>query len=296
MGVFVAYAGARGYTLVDRVLYLPQAWTRDPACLQGVGLAPDTAFATKPQLARRMLARGLDAGLPAVWVTGDSVYGHAGDLRRLREDRGQASVLAVPRNEPVWRGWEQVPVKAIHATLAEENWQRRSAGATSKGQCGYAWPWVQVGTPRSADTTAPRVCSLWFRRSCTDPSRGTAYRVYAPRDTDWDTVVQVAGTCGCVESSFETAKGEVGLDAYEVRNATGGYWHMTLALWALALLAAVRADPRPQAWPAPGGARPGLGGLAASPPVGGPELPLPPPGRGCFLAVTAVILGSGPVH
>ncbi len=99
MGVFVAYAGARGYTLVDRALYLPQAWTRNPARLQG-GLTLDTTFAIQPQLARRMLARVLDAGLPAAWVTGDSVYGHAGDLRPLREDRGQAYVLAVPRNEP----------------------------------------------------------------------------------------------------------------------------------------------------------------------------------------------------
>ena len=64
MGVFLAYVGARGHTLLDRELYLPEAWTDGPARLQAVGLAPDTPFATKPQLARRMLERVLEAGPP----------------------------------------------------------------------------------------------------------------------------------------------------------------------------------------------------------------------------------------
>ena len=54
VGVFLAYAGPRGPALLDRELYLPEGWTREPARLQAVGLAPDTPFATKPQLARRM--------------------------------------------------------------------------------------------------------------------------------------------------------------------------------------------------------------------------------------------------
>ena len=244
IGVFVAYASPQGYTLVDRALYLPQAWTDDPARLQAVGLAPDTAFATKPQLAQTMLARVLDAGLPAAWVVGDSVYGHAAALRQVLEDREQAYVLAVPSHEKVWWGWEQVSVQAIHLSLAEADWQRCRAGHGRQGPRGYEWQWVRMGTPLSADRSAPRVRSLLFRRSCTDPTVWTAYRVYAARDTDLDTVVRVTGTRWSIESSFETAKGEVGLDEYEVRSAPGWYRHMTLALWAMALLAAVRAAPQ----------------------------------------------------
>ena len=77
VGVFLAYAGARGHTLLDRELYLPEAWTDDGARLQAVGLAPDTPFATKPQLAQRMLARVLEAEVPVAWVTGDTVYGRS---------------------------------------------------------------------------------------------------------------------------------------------------------------------------------------------------------------------------
>ena len=65
VGVFAAYVGSRGHALVDRELYLSKAWTNDPARLQAVGLASDTPLATKPELARRMLVRALDAGLPA---------------------------------------------------------------------------------------------------------------------------------------------------------------------------------------------------------------------------------------
>ena len=243
IGVFLAFAGARGAVLVDRELYLPEAWTNDPARLQAAGLAPDTPLATKPERARRMLARALDAGLSLAWVTGDSVYGHSADLRRALEDRGQAYVLAVPGHEQVWWGWRQPAVSAIHAALAEGDWQRRSAGPGSKGERWYEWQWLrtEMAVVGDGDPPAPRVRSLLFRRSCTDPDDWTAYRVHAPRDTALDTVVRVAGTRGCIESGFEAAKQEVGLDEYEVRSATGWYRHMTLALWALALLAVVRA-------------------------------------------------------
>ena len=61
--VFLAYAGARGYTLLDAELFLPKGWTREPARLQGVGLALDTPFATKPQLSQWLLARAQAAGV-----------------------------------------------------------------------------------------------------------------------------------------------------------------------------------------------------------------------------------------
>ena len=145
VGVYLAYAGARGTVLVDRALYLPKAWTTDPARLQAVGLAPDTPLATKPELAWRMLARAL-------------------------EDRAQAYVLAaVAGHEKVWWGWRQPAVSAIHATLAEADWRHRSAEAGSKGERWYEWQWVRREVVGEANPPAPRVHSLLFRRSCKDP-------------------------------------------------------------------------------------------------------------------------------
>ena len=81
IGVFLAYAGARGQVLLDRELYLPEVWTQDPARCAQAHIPPDRACATKPEMARKMLERTVQAGVPAARVTGDCV---SGDHRRLR--------------------------------------------------------------------------------------------------------------------------------------------------------------------------------------------------------------------
>ena len=237
VGVFLAYVGALGHTLLDRELYLTEDWTRDGARLQAVGLAPDTPFATKPQLAQRMLARARDAGVPMAWVTGDTVHGRARALRRWLEDEGLHHVLAVPRNEELETGlnrWRADEVLAAHEDWA---WHRMSAGPGSKGERWYDWQCWILAEPEDADWGR----YLLFRRSCTDPDDWQAYAAFAPRGCDLETLVGVAGRRWSIEHAFEAAKQEVGLDDYEVRSAHGWYRHVTLALWALALLAVVRA-------------------------------------------------------
>ena len=248
VGVFLAYAGPRGYTLVDRELYLPEGWTREPARLQAVGLAPDTPFATKPELARRMLARALDAKLPVAWVTGDSVYGHSSKLRGWLEARGRSYVLAVARNEHVRVGLRQAPVGDLWAALPEEDWETLACGLGAKGPRLYDWQCRTLAEPEDAEWGR----YLLFRRSRTDPADGRqAYLVHAARRSTCtlETLVAVAGTRWCIESAFEAAKQEAGLDEYEVRSATGWHRHVTLALWALALLAVLRATTLPAAAP-----------------------------------------------
>jgi hypothetical protein len=97
--------------LIDRELYLPKAWTSDPARCQGAGVPTGRPFATKPQLARQLLARTFAAGVPVAWVTGDSVYGDDRRLRMWLESQVHAYVLAVSGKEYVWLGWQQRQVK-----------------------------------------------------------------------------------------------------------------------------------------------------------------------------------------
>jgi SRSO17 transposase len=75
IGVFLAYSSDQGQTLLDRELYLPKEWTEDRERCGRAGIPDDRAFATKPALARQMLARTFDAGVVLAWVSGDSVYG-----------------------------------------------------------------------------------------------------------------------------------------------------------------------------------------------------------------------------
>jgi SRSO17 transposase len=237
IGVFLAYASRLGHALLDRELYLPKAWTDDRARCQQAGVPDARGFATKPQLARQMLARAFTAGVPAKWVTGDSVYGDDRRLRMWLESCPQAYVLAVSGKEYVWLDWQQRQVKRILAALPEDGWARLSAGDGAKGPRWYDWRWLPLADP--LDPAWRRW--LLVRRSVADPTDLTAYVVFAPQEAGLAEVVRVAGTRWTIESGFEAAKGEVGLDHYEVRSWTGWYRHITLAMWALALLAVLRA-------------------------------------------------------
>jgi SRSO17 transposase len=133
IGVFVTYASAQGHVLLDRELYLPQAWTNDTERCARAGISPERTFATKPQLARQMLERAFDARVPATWVAGDSVYGDHRPLRDWLEARAHAYVLAVSGKEYVWRAGRQWQVKTLLAMLEEEDWCRLRAGDGTKG-------------------------------------------------------------------------------------------------------------------------------------------------------------------
>src|SRR5215468_2651355 len=241
IGVFLAYASVHGHALLDRALYLPTAWTDDRARCQHAGVSAEQLFATKPQLARQMLQRAFDAGVPAAWVTGDSVYGDDRQLRVWLEEQDHAYVMAVSGKEYVWRAGRQHQVKSILAALVPEGWDRLSAGDGAKGPRWYDWRWLPLAAPWQPDWRR----WLLVRRSLSEPTELTAYVVFAPHTTPLATVVQVAGSRWTIEQCFEEAKGAVGLDHYEVRSWTGWHRHITLALWAYALLTVLRAVQRP---------------------------------------------------
>ena len=73
IGVFLAYASARGRTLLDRELYLPQVWAEDWERRREAGVPESVGLRTKGQLAQLMLKRALESGVPFGWVAGDEV-------------------------------------------------------------------------------------------------------------------------------------------------------------------------------------------------------------------------------
>src|SRR5215211_2847515 len=130
LGVFLAYASPRGRAFIDRELYLPR---HGPRIRRGVGLpgVPEhVGFRTKPQLARVLLERALDAEVPASWVTADEVYGQDPALRGWLEDRGISYVLAVKGTEPLrtTATRESATAAQLAASLPAEQWVAASAG------------------------------------------------------------------------------------------------------------------------------------------------------------------------
>jgi SRSO17 transposase len=241
IGVFLAYASARGRTFLDRELYLPAEWAADAARRQEAGVPEDVKFATKPPLAQRMLERALSAGVPAAWITGDEVYGNNPALRQALERRKQSYVLAVACTHTVKvdgdRGPSRVSVSTIAARLAGPAWERLSAGNGSKGPRVYDWGWMPLAEPSEAGW------GRWVlvRRSISHPEELAYYVVFGRAGTTLAEAVRVAGTRWAVEETIKTSKGEVGLDQYEVRHWTPWYRYITLALLAHAYLCVLRA-------------------------------------------------------
>jgi SRSO17 transposase len=236
IGVFVGYASHQGRAFLDRELYLPQEWVQDPARRGEAGVPPEVSFATKPELARQMLARAFAAGVPASWVSGDEIYGNDGAFRRWLVAENHPYVLAVSAHHPLWQSGTQERADHLIAALPPAAWAPLSAGAGSQGERLYDWACIQVPY-ESAPGTAHW---LLARRSLSDPTEHAYYRVFGPADTPVATMVRVAGMRWAIEASFADAKGAVGLDHYEVRTWTAWYRHVTLALLAHAYLKVTR--------------------------------------------------------
>jgi SRSO17 transposase len=248
VGVFLTYSSlvpAQTQVLVDRELYLPEEWISDLPRRREAGIPDEVTFATKPELARRMLERVRAAKLPAAWVTGDTVYGGSGPLRAWLEEQRQPYVLAIAANDGVdLPTGEQTSMHVLPKEIAEyaldpHEWRRRSAGDGTKGARLYDWAFVPLAPLAAAGFEQ----ALLIRRPLDapdDPKQLAYYLTFAPAGTLFETLLAVAGRRWTIEESLEAAKGEVGLDHYEVRHYHGWYRHITLAMLTLAYLAVVR--------------------------------------------------------
>ena len=240
IGVFLAYAGAKGRTLLDRELYLPQVWTDDRERRREAGVPEDAVFRTKPQLTQMMLGRAVESGVPFAWFTGDEVYGSDRKLRLWLEREEIPHVMAIKSNEKLWALTDKGPLQVRADRLASQvdpaNWARCSAGNGAKGPRVYDWAVVDIRPLREPG----KGHWLLARRSLAKPGELAYYVCFGSAETTLAELVRVAGTRWAIEECFEEAKGQVGLDQYEVRRWDGWYRHITLAMLAHAYLTAIK--------------------------------------------------------
>lgn len=236
VGVFLGYSARKGRALLDRALYLPKEWAGDTERRKGAGVPGEVGFATKIVLARRMIDRAVAAGVPARWVTADAVYGSDYHFRATAEGHGLGYVVGVRSDFAVWSGFRQVRATAVLAEVPADAWQRLSCGDGAKGPRVYDWALLRTNSPD------PDEYARWvlIRRSVSDPTEVAYFACGGPPDTTIQQLVLVAGARWAIEDLFELAKGDCGLDEYEVRSWTGWHRHVTLSLWALAVVAVIR--------------------------------------------------------
>jgi len=260
VGVFLAYVSRHGHALLDRRLYLPREWAEDPERRREAAVPESVPFETKPELAWEMLEQAREQGLRARWVVGDTVYGQDPGLRAKLETLAPAChyVLAVPSGTPVWtppageavppdpppaglaHTWRGHAAAALVGGLGAEHWQPLTVGAGAKGPRTYAWAAVRVAAGAQGWPGPERW--LLARRSPGEPTALAYYLSNAPADTPRATLARVAGARWPIEQCFEEAKGEAGLDHYEVRRWDSWQRHVTLVMLAHTFLADLRRE------------------------------------------------------
>lgn len=262
IGVFAAYVSEKGRTLYDHRLYLPESWAGDEQRRQRAGVPEAIEFRTKPQLAAEMVRQARGDGLPIDWLTADSVYGGNFDFRQVLIDESIQFVMAVDCDTRVY---EQRPLTLVSSAANGSGRRRRRrirgkrsrVDELSKEFAENDWKRIRVGDgskgPRVYDWAARRVAvhiegkggqDLWLlvRRSVTNPDKKAYYLAYAPAVTAIETLACVAGGRWHVEECFREAKGEAGLDDYQVRKWRSWHRHMQLAMLGHFLLTELRRD------------------------------------------------------
>jgi SRSO17 transposase len=212
LGLFLAYASQRGWALIDRALYLPEEWAGDEARRRKAGVPVEVAFATKGGLARAMLQRAFEVGVPAAWVTASKVYGEGEEMQSWLEARGRSYVL------PQTGDWVD-------------------DGTGGKGTRASMWPYGPV----SHEAATGRLRWVLELQSKARPDAHVYYRAYGPRKTSLAELVSVVRKRWTAQEGLERAKDEVGLDQYEVRRWDAWHRHVTLSLLAHAALQVTRA-------------------------------------------------------
>jgi SRSO17 transposase len=249
IAVYLTYATARGYTLIDHALYLPQSWTEDAQRMKAAGVPEDVEFATKPAQAAQMITRALDAGVEAAWVTGDEVYGNASTLRADIAERGLGFVMAIAKTHPITTGigTRHAVDYAVRPAL---RWHRYSAGDGAHGPRLYDWAWIDTTDPALTHDNDPADDAghdwLLIRRNIRTGELAF-YRAHATHPVTLKTLVRVAGSRWRIEDSFAGVKELAALDHHQVRTWTSWHRWSLLAMLAHAILAVLTAhqDPAP---------------------------------------------------
>ncbi|MGH6676158.1 MAG: IS701 family transposase, partial [Xanthobacteraceae bacterium] len=232
---------------IDRRLYLPKDWTDDPARLKAAHVPRGTGFATKPQIARRMIARAIRTKVPFSFVAADSVYG-TGEIETTLRKAGKGYVLGVASNHGFHSWGKRHRVGGTAATIAQDlpknAWRRLSAGDGTKGPRRHDWAYVEL-----ADLDAGHynralrgqwTRGLLIRRDLTGDDNLAFFSTWCPKGTPMEKLVSVEGRRWSIEDSFETAKNELGLDHNETRSWHGWHRHVSLVMLAFAMMAVIR--------------------------------------------------------
>ena len=236
--MFLSYASEKGHALIDRGLYIPEDWAKDSERREEAGIPSELEFKTKPAMALEMIKEATKAGVPYQWATADCAYGDSRDIREWLEENKKNYVMAVSGKEYFWIGNKQHSISSILKSLPAEGWTAASCGEGTKGEREYDWIRIEIN-PIPIEGWERH---LLIRRSKSDKEDLRAFACFGPIGTPMLKYIEITGKRWTIETCFEEAKGQAGLDGYEVRIYSAWHKHITLSMAAAALLTVLSAN------------------------------------------------------
>lgn len=257
--VNLGYTDRDIHTLVDTDLYLPkETWDGDRKRCRDAGIPDDVVYREKWVIAIELLERSLDNGMRFKWLTADELYGGCGAFRSGVSALGLRYVVEIPRTTYGWlsrpptlgpadspgKGRQRTRVtlspKAPPARRVDELWLRGGPSweafhikETEKGPVVWEARIGNIYVPENGLPAQKR--RLIVARNVLD-GEIKYFLSDAPGDVPVETLLHVAFTRWRIERIFEDAKGEIGLDHFEVRNYLPLMRHMILSMVSLLFL------------------------------------------------------------
>jgi SRSO17 transposase len=270
VGVFMGYVSRHDHALLDFRLYMPKEWARDEQRRQECHVPPAVQYQTRQEQCLEMLDAWRDQ-VSHSWVMGDDEFGRHTRFRHDLRERGECYVLGVPCTTTIrdleapspeysgrgrrpkapwqsvtdWRksldpmAWRRFTVRdGEKGPVAIEMIKRRVQTRVGHKRMGPEEWLVVTRRPLSDDRTLEPRAS----RDATDQDTRHRYHYYltptsvsgaALQEPSLEELARVIKAGACIESSFKRAKGEAGMDEYQVRTWQGWHHHMVLSLIAV---------------------------------------------------------------
>jgi len=259
VGVFANYCSAKGHTLIDRRLFLPEEWAEDYDRREEAGVPEGVVFRSKPELGLEMVQTAITEQIPFRWVGGDSVYGNSPTFVQGVRELGKLYVLDISSEARVWlgkprmrktdqsghrRGRPRTRAKAVSkpftvveaiAKLSKPDFKRVTVSEGSQGPMVYEYAEMTVWFSEEGSPAAGPE-RLLARRSLGQEPELKYHRSNAPAEIPLKRLAQQRSCRWTIEQDFQAGKGETGLDEYETRGWIGWHHHTALSMLALFFL------------------------------------------------------------
>jgi len=241
--VTLTYAAPAGHALIGRALYLPADWAADEERRELAGVPEEVLFATKPQLAGRLLQHVHDRGIRAAFTVGDEVYGGL-ELRRSIRERGTGYVMAIRSNHAIsLSSGRRLTVKTAASLVKPSMWQRMRTGSATKGAKDYHWAMIEI-TPDDTPQGQDDGCSVLLLRRHRYTGTVSYFLCWSPGPVPLAKLISVAVTRWKIEEDHQLTKQVSGLDSGQVTSWTSWHRWTAISLLAYAFLAVAAACQR----------------------------------------------------